>query len=109
MALERYWLAFGYQEKGPCTAVRDILDRPELEELRRGFDISTMSKRGVTVRSPWAVGDQERKLTAYFLDQARRVQHSHIHVAAMLEEIAEDYERYAERVDEQANLNKESY
>jgi len=31
--------------------VRNILDRPELSEMRSGFETGTVNKRGVTTRS----------------------------------------------------------
>lgn len=96
-------------ETWPCAAVREILDRPELDDLRNGFATGTLNKRGVTCRSPLAGGAQERSLANYFSDQARRVQHSHTNVATMLEGLAMHYIRYAEREDDEANLRKEGY
>lgn len=93
----------------PFTPVRELLDSPQLEEMRRGFCIGTSNKRGITSRSPWDGGDQERTLAAYFSDQARRVQFSHPVVATMLEGIAKSYERHGKHEDIEANLRKESF
>nr|VFK24757.1 MAG: hypothetical protein BECKLFY1418C_GA0070996_11924 [Candidatus Kentron sp. LFY] len=54
----------------PCAPVRDLLERPELEEIRRGFDIGTYNKRGVTRRAYGEGGEQERELAT--LPEARR-------------------------------------
>ncbi|AGZ37135.1 hypothetical protein PVLB_21780 [Pseudomonas sp. VLB120] len=93
----------------PFTPVRELLDSPELEEMRNGFCIGAFNKRGVTSRSPWDGGNQERTLATYFRDQARRVQYSHPVVATMLEGIAKSYERHGKREDIEANLRKESF
>jgi hypothetical protein len=93
----------------PFAPAREILDRPEFEDVRRGFAIGTWNKRGVTTRSPWDGGDQERNLANGFLDQARRVQSSFPNVASMLEGIARSYVNHGNREDNEANLRKESY
>ncbi|MGP8540772.1 hypothetical protein [Pseudomonas protegens] len=93
----------------PFTPVRELLDSPELEEMRSGFCIGTSNKRGVTSRLPWDGGEQERTLATYFRDQARRVQYSHPVVATMLEGIAKSYERHGKREDIEASLRKESF
>lgn len=93
----------------PFAPVRELLDSPDLEEMRSGFCIGTWNKRGATSRSPWDGGEQERTLATYFRDQARRVQYSHPVVATMLEGIAKSYERHGKREDIDANLRKESF
>ena len=85
------------------------MDRPELDDMRRGFSIGTWNKRGVTSRSPWDGGEQERDLATYYRGQAERVQHSHPNVAAMLEGIAKNYERHGMHEDNEANLRKEGF
>lgn len=93
----------------PFGLAREVLDRPEMEEMRRGFSIGTWNKRGVTSRSPWDGGDQERDLAVYYRSQAERVQYSHPNFAATLEEIAKSYERDGTREDVSASLRKEGY
>lgn len=93
----------------PFTPARQVLDRPELEDMRRGFYIGTHNKRGVTSRGPWDGGDQERDLAAYYRDQAARVQHESPLVAELLESLARSYEHDAVREDNQASLRKEGY
>jgi hypothetical protein len=93
----------------PFLPARDVLDRPELQEMRTGFAIGTYNKRGVTSRSPWDGGDQERDLSAQYHSQAERVQYSHPNVAAMLTKIAKSYDHEGKREDVEANLRKEGY
>lgn len=93
----------------PFEPVRDVLDRPELEDMRRGFRTGTMNKRGVTSRSPDEGGGQERGLAEEYRKHARALQHSHVNLAAALEEIACSYERFGRREDLEAQLRRESY
>lgn len=93
----------------PFSPAREVLDSPQLEEMRHGFSIGTWNNRGTTCRSPWDGGSQERNLAMQYRDQAERVQHSHPNVAAMLDQIAKGYERYGQREDVEANLRKEGF
>ena len=93
----------------PCPPAQEVLDRPEMDEMRTGFSIGAWNKRGVTSRSPWDGGAQERDLASYYRGQAKRVQHSHPNVGAALEEIAKRYEHDGKREDVEANLRKENY
>nr|VFK53547.1 MAG: hypothetical protein BECKTUN1418F_GA0071002_102323 [Candidatus Kentron sp. TUN]VFK69567.1 MAG: hypothetical protein BECKTUN1418E_GA0071001_11992 [Candidatus Kentron sp. TUN] len=93
----------------PCTPVRKLLDRPELEEMRLGFNIGTNNKRGVTTRGFLDGGDQERDLAAHYREQAERLHNSYPNVAAMLEEIAKGYECDGKGEDVQASLRKEQF
>lgn len=93
----------------PISVVKDLLDRPELEEMRRGFSTGTRNKRGVTSRSPFAGGDQERELACRFRGLSENSQFSYPNFAATLELIAKSYEHEARREDIEANLRKESF
>jgi hypothetical protein len=93
----------------PLGLVREVLDIPEMEHMRLGFCVGTMNNRGVTCRSPWDGGGQERDLATYYKDQAERVQLTHTYVAEMLMQISKRYEVDATREDIQANLSKESF
>lgn len=93
----------------PFLPARDVLDRAELEEMRKGFVIGVHNKRGVTSRSPWDGGDQERHLAAHYRGLAEKVQSTHPGVAATLEKIAKSYEDEGRREDVDAGLRKEGY
>jgi hypothetical protein len=93
----------------PFLPARDVLDRAELEEMRKGFVIGVHNKRGVTSRSPWDGGDQERHLAAHYRNHAERVQYTHPNMAATLEKIAKSYDNEGRREDVGANLRKEGY
>ena len=93
----------------PFSPAREVLDRPELEDMRRGFCTGSFNKRGVTSRSPWDGGGQERDLATYYRNQAERVQYSQPNVATMLEGIAKNYEHHGKHEDDEASLRKEGF
>ena len=93
----------------PPEPVREVLDRYELEDMRRGFQNGVWNKRGVTTKSPGEGGGQERELATTYRKYARAVQNSHVNVAAMFEEIARSYENDGVREDTSAQLRRESY
>nr|VFJ77953.1 MAG: hypothetical protein BECKFW1821C_GA0114237_11541 [Candidatus Kentron sp. FW] len=93
----------------PCAPVRDLLEHPELEEMRDGFEIGTHNKRGVTSRAYGEGGGQERDLAAYYREQAGRLHNSHPNAAVMLEKIAKGYDHDGKREDIRANLRKEQF
>lgn len=93
----------------PGLPARDILNRPELEEMRTGFEIGTRNKRGVSVRSPTAGGDQERALASKFRSWSGELTASHPHLSESLEQIARSYDADARREDDQAALTRERY
>ena len=93
----------------PIEPVRDLLDRPELEEMRKSFVLGVMDKRGVTSRAYDEGGRQERELAATYRTHARALHNSHVHVAAALEQLASWYESDGLREDLQARLRREGY
>ncbi len=93
----------------PFLPARNVLDRPELEEMRSGFVIGTRNARGGTSRSPFDGGDQERDLSTHYRKQAECIQYTHPNIAATLDKIAESYEHEGRREDLDASLRKEGY
>lgn len=93
----------------PCFAVREVLERPELEDMRRGFRTGIFNNRGTTWRSPTDGGEQERALSRSFAGKAAKIQHTHPLVAAVLEDLAADYLRDAHNEDIDARLNEEGF
>ena len=93
----------------PCLATRDMLDRPELEGMRRGFQIGVQNKRGMTSRNPCEGGDQERKLADHYRHLGQALAFSHVNLAATFEELARWYESDGQREDLGAKLQRETY
>ena len=93
----------------PGLPARDILNRPELEQMRIGFQTGTFNKRGMTTRSLLEGGKQERTLAQYFHRNADALAITHPHLAASLEDLARGYEHDATRKDDEAGLRREHY
>ncbi|WP_340122735.1 hypothetical protein [Methylobacter svalbardensis] len=99
----------GSDEIWPCEAVRELLDRPELEDMRRGVQIGIHNKRGVTSRACGEGGNQERRLADYYRQQAQALACSHVYVAEALEAMARSYEADGVRHDLDAQLSRERF
>jgi hypothetical protein len=93
----------------PCQPVREVLERPELEDMRNGFQIGVRNKRGVTTRAPCEGGHQERSLADFYHHQAQALSCSHVYLAATLEELASNYERDGRREDVEAKFRREGF
>jgi hypothetical protein len=99
----------GSDDVWPFESARDVLDRPEFEDMRYGFQIGAMNKRGGTSRDYDEGGDQERTFADTYRIYARALQNSHPNVAAALEELACWYESDGGREDLRAKLRREGY
>lgn len=93
----------------PFAPAREILEPHEMEEMRQGFIIGTHNKRGVTCRSPWDGGEQERDLAAHYRNHAEKLLLTQPNVANLLDKIARSYEHDGKREDIEASLRKEGY
>ncbi|MGB5833513.1 MAG: hypothetical protein WBG92_16170, partial [Thiohalocapsa sp.] len=82
----------------PGLPARDILNRRDCEQMRSGFQIGIINKRGMTSRAMDEGGTQERALAA-----------THPFLSATLDGIARSYDADAQREDDQAALNRERY
>ncbi|MFE8032370.1 hypothetical protein [Thiohalocapsa marina] len=93
----------------PGSPAREILTRSDYEDMRRGFEIGTYNKRGITSRSPTDGGDQERDLAEKYRKWGEALVVSHPYIADTLERIARSYEEDARREDNAAALTRERY
>lgn len=93
----------------PFTPAREVLEPYEMEEMRQGFIIGTHNKRGMTCRSPWDGGEQERDLAAHYRSHAEKLHLTQPNVADLLDKIARSYVHDGKREDTEANLRKEGY
>ena len=83
-----------------------LLDAPEHQDLRQSFAIGVRNARGMTSRSPYDGGAQERNLAQKYRELAARFGNSYPRVAELLKEIAKGYEWDAKREDEQAAVGE---
>ena len=86
----------------PCEQVRNVLERDLSEELVRGFIIGKHNLRGVTTRSPFEGGEQERGLADGLRKDAMAVQSQYPATAKILRSLAKSYEDDAKRHDDDA-------
>jgi hypothetical protein len=82
----------------PCEPVRNLIEEMSSTDLEQGIITGVYNKRGVYCREKG--GDQERELSAKFKQYAQQVSSKWPRTAAMLNHIAESYERDARREDE---------
>ena len=91
----------------PFAAARDILDRAEFEDVRRGFVIGVRNSRGFTSRAHGEGGDQERKLAEKYRNHALVIRNSHPNLAAVIEKLARSYDSDSLHEDMEAELSLE--
>lgn len=93
----------------PFEPARDILDRPELEDIRKGFKTGTINKHGAPSYAPDEGGSQERALAANYRHYANALRTSHPNLAAVLDELDHTYEHEGTHEDLEARLRREVY
>lgn len=93
----------------PFEPVRDVLDRPELRDMRHSFQIGVCNKRGTTSRAYDEGGGQERALAEIYRGHAGAMRNSYPNLAASLEELASWYESDGQREDLRAKLRGEGH
>ena len=86
----------------PAEPVRDVLDLFRSKPMLEGFYVGKMNRRGVTTRLSGAGGGLERAEAAKYRGWAKAVAFEHPHTAKALTTLAEHYELWAKREDEDA-------
>lgn len=78
------------------NAVAELLDRDDMEQLRRGYELAVHNSRGAHFVDP--TGAPEKKLARHYADKAEAVENAGFHrLAVTLRSIAESYKREAQR------------
>lgn len=83
----------------PCRSVCEVLETVASHDIAWGFELGVRKARGVVRRGLEEGGAQERELSARYRAWAERVVFDYPYVANILERIARDYDRDAERED----------
>jgi hypothetical protein len=83
----------------PHESVRAVLENANSQALESGFRNGTLNKRGIVTRDPFAGGQQEQTIAQQYRTWAQALAPAHPRTAAVLAQIAEDYERDAHRQD----------
>jgi hypothetical protein len=86
----------------PAIAVRNLLQRLQRERIERAIGTELYNSRGVSTRSPFAGGGQERALAASYREQAASYVDRWPRAAAVLRALADSLERDARRLDDDA-------
>ena len=89
----------------PCEPVREVLELlgPGAQHIGNGFDSGTFNLRGVTMRDPFAGGNQERALADKYQQQASMMSSKWPHTAALLQRIVGDYQHEAQWHDQESD------
>lgn len=82
--------------------VLEFIDQPDPGELRCCFEVGVHNARGVTARACYDGGNQERALAAQYRALGKLKSNDYPRVTAMLESIANSYERESMREEDQA-------
>lgn len=91
----------------PSLPVREVLEREQDPRLERELVIGHTNQRGVTMRSPYAGGQQERELATKYRAWAEAVRDRWPRSGAVLDELARMYDLDALREDASAARNSE--
>ena len=83
-----------------CISV-GLTEEVASNDLVRGFEIGIFNKRGVVMQSPMEGGDKERELAREYQGYAEACNIEWSMTAAALRRVAEGYEEYARREDEE--------
>ncbi|MDD2677107.1 MAG: hypothetical protein PHP75_06535 [Methylacidiphilaceae bacterium] len=84
----------------PAEPVREALDLFRSKPMLEGFRMGKLNRWGATFRAPGDGGDPERCEAAKYRGWAKTIAFEHPHTAKALNNLADDYERQAERLDE---------
>jgi len=88
----------------PHEAVRDVIERIKSSEVDEAMTVGKRNSRGVTSRSPYAGGLQERALVEKYNCDADAIQIVYPRSADILRSIAKGYEWDADREDQEVDL-----
>jgi hypothetical protein len=91
----------------PDTAVRDLIDDLDNEDIERGIETGVFNQRGVVSRSLTAGGVQERRLAETYRGCADALNDGWPRTAAMLRRIFDTYASWARREDVVAELRED--
>ncbi len=98
----------GQDDIWPPEPMRSLIEIIGSKELENGVILGRYNSRGVTTRSAYEGGGQERKLAQKYRDWSSTVKHKSPRTARILRVLADDYEREARREDVRADIDADS-
>jgi transcriptional regulator with XRE-family HTH domain len=90
----------------PRIAVRDVMEEFSTKGITEGFVIGTLNRRGVTHRSPFDGGDQERQEMEKYESFAKQCDAEWSTTAKALRAVAQCYNDRAQREDSEAEARR---
>jgi excisionase family DNA binding protein len=88
----------------PAEPVREVIEAVGSQSLATGFHVGIINSRGVTSRSPYDGGQQERNLADKYAGWAKATAARWPRTSRILRGLAESYERDAQREDARAEV-----
>lgn len=88
----------------PHESVRSVIERVKSSQLDLAIRLGKQNARGITSRSPWDGGKQERILAAQYHSDAKKIELIYPRTAEILRAIGRDYENEARRQDWDSEL-----
>lgn len=105
-------LAFAMPDENgnwPPEPVCKIIDETQSESLDNGFSCGIFNKRGVSSKTLFEGGEQEKMLAEQFKSYASALSTSYPRTAAILTKVAEGYKNKARREDQDASIRDLEY
>ncbi len=94
------------KDNWPPEEICEIIDDIHSDVILSHFRTEIFNSRGVSVRSPYAGGEQERSLAQFFKNAATKTQPRFPFTASALLDLAKGYEYDAKDEDERAHLDE---
>ncbi|HKF81476.1 MAG TPA: helix-turn-helix domain-containing protein [Solirubrobacterales bacterium] len=89
----------------PSEPVRELIERVGSTSIETGMEVGIFNGRGITSRSPYDGGQQERELAQEYRVWARKTAASWPRTSRVLRSIAESFERDAKHHDVRAEIS----
>jgi hypothetical protein len=96
-------------EPWPPEEICKVIDSINTDNMKDGFSTATFNKRGSSTRGPFDGGNIEKGHAEYFHKQANALKEKFPNTAEILERLAKNYEKDAERMDQMAERDKLDY
>jgi hypothetical protein len=90
----------------PHEAIREVLEELQNPEIEAALEVGKLNVRGVTSRSPFEGGRQERVLAQQYREQAEQIQFEWPKTARILRRLAERLQWQGNREDNEAVLRE---
>jgi len=93
----------------PPTEICEVIDTINTKNLKSGFHTAVFNKKGVTTRGAFDGGKIEREYAKYYQEQSDKIKHEYPVTAKILDNLASNYKKEAQAMDEQAERDKLDY